>query len=266
MAKRTDPDRRSRGAHFLDPAGSAVARIVEAAALRPGEHVLDVGAGAGAITRLLCTGVAPGGSVVAVEKAPALAQSLEALALPGLTVTTGDALKVRLPARIDAVVANPPYRIIPGLLARLLEHGFGRAVLVMPRELAERLTAKPGDEAYGKLTVQMALRAKSKALFPLRRHDFHPPPDVASHVVAVVPKAPDPTVDFALLDVVLDAAWSARKRTLRHSLAPLAGDLGLPSAAITQVQEQLQVGARTATQVSPWEYGQVSAALRGLVP
>jgi 16S rRNA (adenine1518-N6/adenine1519-N6)-dimethyltransferase len=258
---RTDPETRRKGAHSLAGNPQAVGRIVAAARLKPGESVLDVGAGSGAITKPLAAAVAPGGAVLAVEKEPDLVRLLEGLGLPGTAVVRGDALKVRLPARLDAVVANPPYRILPGLLRRLLDHGFGRAVLVVPRELGDRLTAQPGMEAYGKLTVQVGLRAKVKVLFPLKRFDFDPPPQVPSCVVEVIPKPAVPDVDWGLLDTVLDAAWAARRRTLRHSLAPLAQALEVPPQAVSEAIAATSTGARPAVEVSPWEYGVLAMAL-----
>jgi 16S rRNA (adenine1518-N6/adenine1519-N6)-dimethyltransferase len=258
--RKTDPETRSKGAHFL-AAKPALDRVVAAAALKPGESVLDVGAGGGSITRRVAAAVQPGGSVMAVEREHDLVEALRQMDWPGTTVVQGDALRVGLPARIDAVVANPPYRILPALLRRLLEHGFGRAVLVMPEELARRLTAQPGGDDYGKLTVQMALRAKTALLFPLKRSDFDPPPRVASVVVQVTPKTPPAGLDWDLLDIVLDAAWEGRRRTLRHSLAPLAETLGVAPQVVSQALEESATRERTATEAAPWEYAKLALAL-----
>lgn len=260
--RRTDPETRSKGAHFLT-SKAALDRVVAAAELKPGEAILDLGAGGGSITRRVAAAVQPGGSVLAIEREHDLVAALREMGWPGTTVVQGDALRVGLPRRIDAVVANPPYRILPALLRRLLEHGFGRAVLVMPEELAQRLTAQPGGEAYGKLTVQMALRAKSKLLFPLKRSDFDPPPAVASVVVQVVPKVP-PQLDWDLLDTILDTAWPARRKTLRHSLAPLAEVLGVPPQVVSQALEESATRDRTALDAAPWEYAKLTLALARL--
>lgn len=263
MATRTDPDTRSIGAHYLQPDGPVVRKLVEAAALKPGEVVFEPGAGLGAITGALCQAVAPGGQVVAVEQKPELAERLKGHGWPGLRVVAGDALAVRLPERVDAVVANPPYRILPALLRRLLAHGFGRAVLVMPQELADRLTAQPKGDDYGKLTVQVAAQAKSELLFPVSRRSFDPPPEVASAVVRVMPKPKSATegLDLAMLDAVLDAAWEGRARTLRHSLAPLAGTLGLPPQDVSEAVAMVRGEERRFRDVSPWEYTVLARAL-----
>jgi 16S rRNA (adenine1518-N6/adenine1519-N6)-dimethyltransferase len=258
---RTDPETRAEGAHFLSASPEVVARLVAAAGLAPGLHALDVGAGTGALTRAVAAAVQPGGSVLAVERDADRAGRLASMALPGVRVVQGDALAVRLPPRIDAVVSNPPFRILPALLRRLLDHGFGHAVLVMPQELAERLTAGPKQEGYGRLTVQVAARAKAKVLFPLRRKDFDPPPAVPCCVVEIRPKPRDEALDLAMLDTVLEAAWGAKARTLRHSLAPLAETLGVPPQAVTEAIAQVNGAARTAAEVSPWEYTVLAKAL-----
>lgn len=263
MAKRTDPATRATGSHYLDPEGPTVRRLVEAAALRPGESVLDAGAGPGAITAAACAAVAPGGSVLAVEQNVELAGRLKESGWPGLRAVAGDVLAVRLPGRIDAVVANPPFRILPALLRRLLGHGFGRAVLVVPQELAERLTAPVKSEAYGKLTVQVGARAKVEALFPVPRRAFDPPPEVACAAVRIVPKpaAAVAGVDWDLLDTVLDAAWEGRRKTLRHALAPLAGTLGLAPQDVSAAVAAVNGADRRFADVSPWEWTVVARQL-----
>lgn len=257
--RRTDPETREKGAHFLI-AKPALDRLVAAAALKPGEAVLDVGAGGGSITRRVAAAVQPGGSVVAIEKEPDLVEALRQMDWPGTTVVQGDALRVGLPPSIDAVVANPPYRILPALLRRLLAHGFGRAVLVMPEELATRLTAVPGSDEYGKLTVQVALRGKAKVLFPLKRSDFDPPPRVVSVVVQVTPKnAPD--LDWDLLDQVLDVAWAAKRRTIESSLAAAETGLKVPAPVLAAALAQSGARKRMPRDVAPWEFAQLAIAI-----
>ncbi len=234
--------------------------------MRPGETVLDAGSGTGSIARHLAAAVAPGGRVVAIDYDPGLADFLASLDLPGMTTVAGDALKVRLPSPLHAVVSNPPFRILPGLLRRLLDHGFGRAVLVMPVELAERLLAKPKSPEYGKLTVQIGLRAKCTVLFPLRRSDFEPPPDVETCVVQVVPKPMDSALDVAVLDSILDAAWSVKVHRLRTTLAPLAALHGVSTETIGLMMQTANIGSRKAGEVSPWEYSVMAKFLAAQIP
>jgi 16S rRNA (adenine1518-N6/adenine1519-N6)-dimethyltransferase len=218
--------------------------------------VLDAGAGLGSITEPLCRAVAPAGAVLAVEQDVGLAERMKGERWPGLRVVAGDVLKVNLPRPLDAIVANPPYRILPALIRRLLDHGFGRAVLVVPAELAERLTAGPKSEAYGKLSVQVGARAKCELLFPVSRRSFDPPPAVASAAIRITPK---PTVsldalELGILDDVLEAAWEGRKRTLRHALAPLAETLRLPPQDVSEAVAMVKGTERRFADVSPWEY------------
>jgi 16S rRNA (adenine1518-N6/adenine1519-N6)-dimethyltransferase len=254
--RKTDPETREQGSHYLQADGPVVPKLVAAAALKPGETVLDAGAGLGAITEALCQAVAPGGAVLAVEQKPELADRMKDERWPGLRVVAGDVLKVNLPAPLDAVVANPPYRILPALIRRLLDHGFGRAVLVVPMELAERLTAAPKSEAYGKLSVQVGARAKCDLLFPVSRRSFDPPPAVASAAVRITPKTASASVglDLEMLDTVLDAAWEGRKRTLRHALSPLAEALRLPPQDVSDAVAMVKGEDRRFADVSPWEY------------
>jgi len=253
---------RATGAHFL-PRGSAwVRRLVDAAALRPGETVLDAGAGAGSVTEAVAQAVAPGGTVVAVETDPDAVAALGRMDLPGVRVVAGDMLAVTWPAPLHAVVANPPFRLLPALLRRIGEAGVPRAALVAPQELAERLTAEPRSAAYGRLTVEVGVWAKSSVASPIPRHAFDPPPEVPCvllHVRRREGVQPVPPKEFS---AVLEAAWSQPRRTLRHSLAPLAGTLGLPPQAVSTAVASC--ADRAASEVSPWEYGEVARVLARL--
>lgn len=256
---------RRAGSHFLSRDSPHVARMVAEAGLRPGESVLDAGAGAGAITMHLAKAVQPGGSVLAVETDADAAAALRRQALPGVTVVEGDVLKVRLPTPLDAVVANPPFRILPALLRRLVAHGFGRAVLVMPEELVLRLVAAPGTENYGRLTVEVGAQAKTTEAFPLPRKAFDPPPAVACRVARLVPRPGVAATLPATFGPLLDAAWGAKARKLRHSLAPLASVLGLPPQEVTAALEAAAARDRTAMDLSPWESLQLAARLQEAV-
>ncbi len=263
----TDAETRAKGAHFLDPEHRAVAELVKAAALKPGETVLDAGAGRGAITGFLCDAVAPGGTVLAVETMPDLVFRLKRLGKPGLEVVQGDILAVRLPERLDAVVANPPYRILPAILKRLLAHGFGRAVLVVPMELADRLCAPVKSDAYGRLTVEVGMQAKVERLFGVPKRAFDPAPAVASAAIKVTPKPGKPMdgIDPSVLSDVLDAAWDGRAKTLRHALAPLDRKLALPPQDISEALAMVNGQDRRFADVSPWEWSVVAKHLTACV-
>jgi 16S rRNA (adenine1518-N6/adenine1519-N6)-dimethyltransferase len=253
----TSEDVRRAGSHFLGRDSPFVTRLVEAAALRPGETVLDAGAGAGSITTALSQAVGPQGRVIAVETDPQAVEALQRLGLANVTVVSGDVLKVNWPP-LDALVANPPFRLVPALLRRLAKHGFGRAVLVVPQELADRLRAEPGGEAYGRLTIEAGLRMKAKLLFPIPRGAFDPPPAVPCCAVQLTPRQGE--ADDGLLEAILEDAWASRQRILRHSLSGLTR-LGLAPQDVSEALDATNAQGRTATQVSPWEYGQLSKRL-----
>lgn len=202
--------------------------MVDAAALASGETALDVGAGQGAIA---AEAAARGAKVVAIEVDPVLAAGLRARNV-ALEVVEGDALVVPLP-RVDAVVSNPPFKVAAPIVLRLLDVGFGRAVLVLPAELVERLLARPGGERYGRLTVQVAARATATPLFRLKRRDLDPPPEVDVAVVRLAPR-PAPGADLTLLDVLLAHAFESRRRKLRHGLGRVATELRISSGRVTE--------------------------------
>lgn len=248
--------------HFLtDPV--ALRRLVEAARLAPGESVLDLGAGEGSITALLSEAVGPQGKVIALELDASLAAHLRSLRLPNVDIVQGDALQLALP-RCDAVVSNLPFHAAAALVLRLLDTAFGRALLVLPRELAERLTAAPGSERYGRLTVQVALRANVQRRFDVGPLAFTPPPRVLATVVEVRPRAFPAGVDAATLDALLAAAWASKGRTLRHGLAPLAAQLKLSSGTITEALRARDWEGKKPGELTPHDYAELALALRGL--
>jgi len=154
------------------------ARIVADADVRPGQLVVDIGAGRGALTRHL---VAAGARVIAVELHPGRARALrERFAAASVTVVEADALELRLPTRPFRVVASPPYAISSPLLGLLL-HPRSRLVaadLVLPRAVVRRYTeGRRADAGRG--------RWRLIAGRPLPRRAFRPPPKVDSAVLVV---------------------------------------------------------------------------------
>ena len=151
-----------------------VARIVTAAAVRPGELVLDIGAGTGALTTHL---VRAGARVVAVELHPGRAAVLQHR-FPDVTVIQRDALTLRLPSHPFRVVASPPYQITAGLIDLLLAAGprLTAADLVLQRAVVRRYTTGP-------VRRPRAHRVAAGLLVP--RRAFRPPPQVDSAVLVI---------------------------------------------------------------------------------
>lgn len=231
------------GQHFLtDP--NTVRRIVDAVGAPPGAPVVEIGPGEGALTGTLLERY-PG--LVALEVDPEAVGHLRHR-FPGLDVREGDVLDAdwrSLAAGEEApthaasgpspdptslyVVGNLPYYITSPILFSLLdarEH-LARAVVMVQREVADRLAAGPGSKAYGIPSVLFQLYADVRLLFPVSRHCFRPKPAVESAVVAIdFGGAGPPDVAFGPLQRTVRAAFGQRRKMLRNSLGPLAAAAG----------------------------------------
>ncbi|MFA5861978.1 MAG: 16S rRNA (adenine(1518)-N(6)/adenine(1519)-N(6))-dimethyltransferase RsmA [Candidatus Thermoplasmatota archaeon] len=199
------------GQHFLRDARYAD-RAVEAAKLVADDVVLEVGPGTGVLTRRL---IATGARVIAVELDKELADGI-ARDLPRVELIRGDAVQVELP-RFSACVSNLPYQISSPFLFRLLEREFRVAVLLLQKEFADRLVAKPGSGDYGRLTVNASRRADIKILTKVPPGAFDPPPRVDSALVMLTPRAPgfDVPPNF---DAVVERAFAQRRKKLSNTL------------------------------------------------
>jgi 16S rRNA (adenine1518-N6/adenine1519-N6)-dimethyltransferase len=224
--------RKRWGQHFLCDPGVA-RRIVELAGVGRDGVALEIGPGLGALTDAL---VAQAGRVYLVEIDPRLAARLAEryAAEPRVRLVVGDVLALPL-AEIVAepeatVVANLPYNIAAPVLVRLLElrAKFPRAVLMLQREMADRLVARPGSADYGVISVLVPAYAEVRVAFHVSRRSFLPPPEVDSAVVDIR-FAATPRVDLGdagAFRTVVRAAFGKRRKMLRNALADLG--LGVP--------------------------------------
>jgi 16S rRNA (adenine1518-N6/adenine1519-N6)-dimethyltransferase len=220
-------DRRPRkryGQHLLADPG-IVRRIVDLAGLTGRESVLEIGPGLGALTGELA---ARCGRLCVVEVDRDFAAQLRERFRDEsrVTVVESDVLKVDLTALGPPgtiVVANLPYNISTPVLFRLLEHAerFARLVLMLQREVAERLRAQAGQGAYGVLSVMVQLRAVVHHGLYVHPAAFVPRPRVESEVVVLEPYATPPVavMDRALFRRVVRAAFQQRRKQLGNSLA-----------------------------------------------
>ncbi len=194
-------------------------RIIEAAGIDGGESVLEIGPGLGALTERL-GGVS--GKCTALEVDSGLFRALKEKYenRHDIEVVHGDILKKALPGPFRHVVSNLPYYCASEILFRVADLYPGATVTVMmQREMARRLNARPGSREYGAMTVTLALRYGRELLFDVAPSSFYPRPEVVSTVVRLVPleKKPERKVEEALRLLVRSAFWGRRK-TLRRAL------------------------------------------------
>lgn len=191
--------------------------MLEKAAIRPTDVVLEIGPGTGNITvRLLekCK------KVVACEIDTRLAAELHKRVLgtplqAKLQILIGDILKAELPF-FNLCIANIPYKISSPLIFKLLSHRpmFRCAVLMFQREFAQRLVAKPGDKLYCRLSINTQLLARVDLLMKIGRNNFKPPPKVESSVVRLEPRNPPPPVNFTEWDGLTRITFLRKNKTL----------------------------------------------------
>ncbi len=265
--------RKSLGQNFLLDL-NVTRRIARAAGPLAGLTVIEVGPGPGGLTRALLMEGAR--KVVAIERDERFRPALDMLSAhaPGrLEVLYTDALAVDYPALArdtgaTRLAANLPYTIATPLLIAWLTQDpwppwFDRLILMFQKEVAERIVAKVGDKAYGRLSVISQARTTPKMLFHLPARAFTPSPKVDSTVVEIRPdgaaQAPAPITN---LERVTAAAFGQRRKMLRSSLHQLTGDVG-GLLACAQIRETAR-----AEELSVAEFWRLAACLhqRGVLP
>jgi 16S rRNA (adenine1518-N6/adenine1519-N6)-dimethyltransferase len=212
--------RKRFGQHFLVDDG-VIARIVASVDPRPGEPLVEIGPGLGALTRPL---LERAGMLTVVELDRDLAARLKRDGR--LTVIEGDALAydfAALAAERGAklrLVGNLPYNISTPLLFHLLEAADDVADqhFMLQKEVVDRMAAAPGSKDYGRLTVMLQWRYHIEALFDVPSTAFEPPPRVQSAVVRLVPWPQAAAVDASTLGALVTVAFSQRRKILRHTL------------------------------------------------
>jgi 16S rRNA (adenine1518-N6/adenine1519-N6)-dimethyltransferase len=224
--------RKSLGQNFLLDL-NLTRRIARAAGPLAGVTAIEIGAGPGGLTRaLLLEGAA---RVVAIERDERCQAALSEIGAryPGrLEIVAGDALNVdmaRLASGRTRIVANLPYNIATPLLTGWLAAEpwppfYESMTLMFQREVAERIVAKPGDDAYGRLSVLAGWRTEARILFEVNRAAFTPPPKVTSAVVQLVPRPQPLPARREDLERVTAAAFGQRRKMLRQSLRSLGVD------------------------------------------
>jgi 16S rRNA (adenine1518-N6/adenine1519-N6)-dimethyltransferase len=243
--------RKRFGQHFLHHR-AILAHIADALGPGPGDLVLEIGPGQGALTEAL---VARGARVVAIEKDRDLVPIVRQR-LPGVTVVEGDALELdwRKAAGIGPndellVTGNIPYNITTPLLDRALTPPRPRRIVfLVQKEVAERIVAKPGSKTYGALSVGVQAVAGIEKLFAVPAGAFHPPPQVDSAVIRLTPLG-EPLVrndDLPRFRRLVVGLFGFRRKQLTRGLRELTGWPVEKVAAAIQ-QAGLIAGSRAET-------------------
>jgi 16S rRNA (adenine1518-N6/adenine1519-N6)-dimethyltransferase len=233
--------KKSLGQNFLFDL-NLTAKIARAAGAQEGGIFYEVGPGPGGLTRALLGEGAD--KVIAVERDQRCLPALEeiAQAWPGkLEVISADALtldEAALLPRGVRIAANLPYNVGTALLIKWLTVDawppiWASLTLMFQKEVAQRITAAPGSEHYGRLSVLAQWRCTAKILFDVNRGAFVPPPSVTSSIVRLEPRAePLALARLGDLEKITAAAFGQRRKMLRQSLKPLGGETLLEKAGV----------------------------------
>jgi 16S rRNA (adenine1518-N6/adenine1519-N6)-dimethyltransferase len=252
---------RALGQNFVADANT-VRRIARLAGVGPGDRVLEIGAGLGSLTLALAD---TGAAVTAVEIDRHLLPVLREVAGDRATVVEGDATILDFGALLGpepgwVLVANLPYNVATPLVADILDQvpAVARMLVMVQREVGERLAAGPGDDAYGAVSVKVAYWATASVAGLVPPTVFVPRPKVDSALVAIT-RRPSPAVDPAVvgpeqLFAVVRAGFAHRRKMLRRALAGVADPASFEAAGIDPTARAEDLGVQ--------EWGALAAAIQ----
>jgi 16S rRNA (adenine1518-N6/adenine1519-N6)-dimethyltransferase len=237
---------KSRGQNFLTSAAVA-GKIVAAAALRESDHVIEIGPGLGILTEKIAA--RPQRSLTLIEVDPRLATRLQErfCGNKSIRIVNADVLAIDFAATIAAdppvkVIGNLPFNVAAAILHRLCDDSrmISRMVLMFQREVAERIRARPGHDAYGALSVFTALYWEIDLHFTVAAGSFHPRPKVDAEVLVFTPRTPAafaPADERDVLETVR-ASFSAPRKTIRNALSH---SLGIDAAQAARALERAAI-------------------------
>uniref|UniRef100_UPI00402AC3A7 16S rRNA (adenine(1518)-N(6)/adenine(1519)-N(6))- dimethyltransferase RsmA n=1 Tax=Veillonella magna TaxID=464322 RepID=UPI00402AC3A7 len=248
---------------------SVVDEIVAAAELTAGEPVLEIGPGIGTLTQGLAQS---GAAVTAVELDRRLLEVLDTTLAQydNVRIIHGDVLKVNIPEIMNhkpfKVVANLPYYITTPIIMSLLEMKLPieRLVVMVQREVAERMVAQPGTKAYGALSVAVQYYTEPSIVMDVPPRAFMPAPEVTSAVICcrLREKPPVEVADEKLFFRVVKAAFAQRRKTFSNTMKTT----GLDKETIASVLAKANIdGARRGETFSLQELADVANAWHALI-
>jgi 16S rRNA (adenine1518-N6/adenine1519-N6)-dimethyltransferase len=259
--------KKALGQNFL--VAEPIARAIAEACVPEGDvgraHVVEIGAGTGALTRWL---VERARAVVALEKDRSLVPVLEGEFGGRAEIVECDArsadfaaLLERHPGALRVLCGNLPYQLTGILLRRAVDvvAHVDRAVFMVQDEVAQRLAAKPGTDAYGALTVFVQAAYAVRRVQRVPPGAFHPAPEVSSAVVELLPLRPPRAVETARFRALVRRAFEARRKTLRNAWSGLAPSAEALRTAASKAGVSLEARGET---LSVDDYARMDAALR----
>ena len=256
--------------HWLIDA-AVLTQILDAADVQPDDRLLEIGPGRGALTERLLASSAS--AVHAVELDRDLVSGLRQRFADQarFSLQEGDVLSVPLTLAdgraATKVVANIPYNITGPLLERLLgrldrpvDHPYQRLVLLLQKEVAQRIRALPGQSCFSALSVRLQLLARCTTVCPVPPRSFKPPPKVHSEVILIEPLAPEQRLEPLLakrVESLLRQAFLARRKMLRNTLAKV-----LPAAELNALADDLGISLQQRPQeLSPATWVELARGL-----
>ncbi len=251
------------GQNFVaDP--NTVERIARLAGVGAGDDVLEIGAGLGSLTLALA---ATGANVTAIEVDRYLIPVLREIVPGTVTIIEGDALELDLNQILIAdhrytLVANLPYNVATPLVMSLLEQvpAVTRMIVMVQREVAERLAASPGSRTFAGVTARRSYFATARVVGHVSAEVFIPKPRVASSLVEIT-RRPTPAVDpavapYADIAALIRAGFLTRRKMLRRSLAGVISEEGFAYAGIASTQRAETIEIEAWGRLAEWKRSQ----------
>jgi 16S rRNA (adenine1518-N6/adenine1519-N6)-dimethyltransferase len=247
--------RRALAQHWLK-SEQALGSIVEAANCRENDRVLEIGPGTGILTRRLLP-LVEGLVVVEIDRDLCKLLAKQLGEKKNFLLLQGDFLELDLPSLLNSfpafqnpskVVANIPYNITGPIIEKLLgtisnpnSQPYESIVLLIQKEVADRLVAKAGSKTFGALTVRVSYLAKCEYICTVPAKAFHPAPKVDSAVVKLTPRSLEEKAnDPKYLETLLKLGFSAKRKMLRNNLQTV-----IERDRMTQILEQLEINPQS---------------------